>query len=45
MSTNVITTIAGVGATASYDSSVTSATLAKLYSPYGLAIDTSGSIL
>ena len=45
MSTNVITTIAGTGVTGSYDSSVTSATLAKLKTPYGIAIDTSGSIL
>jgi sugar lactone lactonase YvrE len=45
MSTNVITTIAGTGVSGSYDSSVTSATLANLNRPSGLAIDTSGSIL
>ena len=41
----MITTIAGICLAGSYDSSVTLATLANIKTPYGIAIDTSGSIL
>ena len=45
VSTGIITTIAGSSTSGSYSGDNGAATLAALYGPYGVALDSSGRIL